>query len=143
VTRHVMAAPALVLCCVDYRYIRAIQAFVASRFGIRRYNVKTDAGGTRALVTGPRAVRAWILRNLQLAYERQGARRAFLFHHQDCLLYGGSQAFAGPRQEASTHARHLAQAARLLRARFEGLHVRAFYAYRTRGTVRFKTVLIR
>jgi hypothetical protein len=139
-TRHLIVAPALVLCCVDYRFIQAIQAFVTSRFMISRDNVKTDAGGTRALLNGHRAVRAWILRNLRLAYERQGVRRVFLFHHQDCLLYGGSQAFAGPRQEASTHARHLRQATRLLRSPFEALRVRAFYAYQSRGAILFKPV---
>lgn len=139
-TRHLLVAPALVLCCVDYRFIQAIQACVTSRFGISRYNLKTDAGGTRALLSGPRPVRAWILRNLRLAYEQQRVRRVFLFHHQDCLLYGGSQAFASARQEALTHARHLAQAARLLRSRFKGLRVRAFYAHQSRGAIRFTPV---
>ena len=46
-TKHLIAAPALVLCCVDYRYIQAIQAFVTSRFGIKHYNMKTDAGEPR------------------------------------------------------------------------------------------------
>jgi carbonic anhydrase len=135
-----MVAPALILCCVDYRYIQAIQAFVTSRFRITRYNIKADAGATRMLLTGPRAVRAWLLQNLRLAYERQGVRRVFLFHHQDCLLYGGSQAFASPRQEALTHARHLRRAKQLLQSTFKGLRVRAFYAFQARGTVRFQTV---
>lgn len=139
--KQLMVAPALVLCCVDYRYIQAIQAFITARFGIRRYNVKTDAGATKMLLTGHRAVRAWILQNLELAYERQGVRRVFLFHHQDCLLYGGSQAFTGLRQEALTHARHLLKATRLLQSRFKGLSVRAFYAYQARGTVLFKAVI--
>ncbi|MBI2093467.1 MAG: hypothetical protein HYT88_01915 [Candidatus Omnitrophica bacterium] len=139
-TKHLMVAPALILCCVDYRYIQAIQAFVTSRFGIRRYNVKTDAGATKMLLIGHRAVRAWILQNLQLAYERQGVRRVFLFHHQDCLLYGGSQAFKSLQQEALTHTRHLVKATRLLRSQFQGLRVRAFYAYPARGTILFKAV---
>ncbi len=139
-TKHLIAAPALVLCCVDYRYIQAIQAFVTSRFGIKHYNMKTDAGGTKVLLMGHRAVRAWILQNLQLAYERQGVRRVFVFHHQDCLLYGGSQAFPSLRQEAVTHARHLVKVTRLLQSRFKGMRVRAFYAYYARGTILFTAV---
>ncbi len=139
-TRTAAVAPALILCCVDYRYIQAIQRFVTLRFGITCYNIKADAGGTQVLLAGHRAVRAWIWRNLRLAYERQGVRRLFVFHHQDCLLYGGSQAFSSPQQEALTHARHLAQAATLLRSRLKGVRVHAFYAYPARGTILFKPV---
>lgn len=135
-----MAAPALVLCCVDYRYIQAIQRFVRRRFNATRYNMKTDAGGTQALLRGPRAVQTWIWRNLTLAYERQGVRRVFLFHHQDCLLYGGSSAFAGPAQEAATHLRDLRRSAALLTRRFRDLRVNAFYAYSAARGIRFKAM---
>ncbi len=139
-TRAVALAPVLILCCVDYRYIQAVQRFVRRRFKVTRYNVKTDAGGTRALLEGPRAVRAWIWRNLTLAYERQQVRRVFLFHHQDCLLYGGSSAFAGPGQEAAVHLRDLRRARALLKRRFRDLRVSAFYASDTLRGIRFKAV---
>ena len=137
-TRAVAVVPALMMCCVDYRYIQAVQRFVRRRLKVTRYNVKTDAGGTRALLCGPRAVRAWIWRNLNLAYERQGVRRVFLFHHQDCLLYGGSVAFAGPKEEAATHLRDLRRSKALLTQRFHDMRVTAFYAYQTPQGIRFK-----
>ena len=138
-TRHLIP-PILILCCVDYRYIQTIQAFVKTRLRVQAYNLKTDAGGTNALLTGHRAVRAWILRNVQLAYERQGVRRVLLFHHQDCLLYGGSRAFATPKEEALAHTQHLVSAAQFLKSRFEGLRVQAFYAYRRRQSITFRAV---
>lgn len=139
-TRAALLAPALIICCVDYRYIQAIQTFVARRFRVRRYNLKTDAGGTRMLVRGPQPVRRWIWRNLRLAYERQGVRRVFLFHHQDCLLYGGSAAFRGLQDEAALHARELRQAVALLRRSLRDLDVRAFYARRTPRGIAFQSV---
>jgi len=138
-TRTVAVAPALIVCCVDYRYIQAIQRFVRRRFNVARYSLKADAGGTRALLRGPRAVRAWIWRNLTLAYERQGIRRFFLFHHRDCLLYGGSSAFANPAQEAAAHLRDLRCARALLKQRFHDIQVTTFYAYETTRGIRFKT----
>jgi hypothetical protein len=135
-----LAAQALIICCVDYRYIQAIQRFVRRRFNVTRYGLKTDAGGTRALLRGPRAVRAWIWRNLTLAYERQGVRRFFLFHHRDCLLYGGSSAFAGQGQEAAAHRRDLRRCRALLTRRFPDVHVAAFYASDTARGITFKAI---
>ena len=137
-TRVVAVAPALIVCCVDYRYIQAVQRFVRRRFKVTRYGLKADAGGTRALLRGPQAVRAWIWRNLTLAYERQGVRRVFLFHHQDCLLYGGSSAFAGPEQEAAAHLQDLRRSRALLKQRFHDIRVTAFYAYEIPRGIRFK-----
>ena len=131
--------PVLIVCCVDYRYIQAVQRFVRRRFNVTRYGLKADAGGTRALLRGPRAVQAWMWRNLTLAYERQGVRRIFLFHHQDCLLYGGASAFAGPEQEAAAHLRDLRRSKALLKRRFHDIRVTAFYAYQTTRGIRFKT----
>ena len=137
-TRTVAVVPALVVCCIDYRYIQAVQRFVRQRLKVTRYGLKADAGGTLALLRGPRAVQAWIWRNLTLAYERQGVRRVFVFHHQDCLLYGGSSAFAGPGQEAAAHLRDLRRSTALLKQRFHEIRVSAFYAYQTTRGIRFK-----
>jgi hypothetical protein len=136
-TAAAVAAPVLIICCVDYRYLQVIQQFVTRRFRVARYGMKTDAGGTRTLLRGPQAVRAWIWRNVTLAYERQGVRRVFLFHHQDCLLYGGSAAFAGPSLEMAVHRRDLRRAAALLTRRFRDLQVRAFYAHQAPRGIRF------
>lgn len=136
--RTVAAAPALIVCCVDYRYIQAVQRFVKMRFKVTRYGLKTDAGGTRALLRGPRAVQTWLWRNLTLAYVRQGVRRVFVFHHQDCLLYGGSAAFAGPAEEAAVHRRDLQRSTILLKQHFHDIRVSAFYAYQTARGIRFK-----
>ena len=73
-----------------------------------------------------------------MAYERQGVRQVFLFHHQDCLLYGGSSAFADSEQEAAAHLTDLRRAKQLLTRRFGDIYVTAFYAYQTARGIRFK-----
>ena len=129
--------PVLIICCIVYRYIQAIQRFVKRRFKVARYGLRADAGGTLGLLRGPRAVRAWIWRNLTLAYQRQGVRRVFVFHHQDCLLYGGSAAFASPKQEAAAHLNDLRRAKALITKRFPRLHISAFYAHQTARGIQF------
>ena len=133
----VVAAPALILCCMDYRYIQAIQRFVQRRFKVARYGVIANAGGSLAILEGPKPVQAWIVRNLTLAYERQHVRRVFVFHHQDCLLYGGSAAFASPSKEAAAHLRDLRRATAKLTQRFSALRISAFYAHHTPRGIQF------
>jgi len=121
--------PALILCCVDYRYIEAIQAFVKRRLSVATYDLKTDAGGTKALLDGNAAVRTWMLHNIRLAYQRHGVRTVVLVHHEDCAAYGGSTAFKDCAKETAFHAQQLAMAASLLRSAFPRLTVRMFYAH--------------
>src|SRR3989338_5495661 len=128
--------PALILCCMDYRYIDAALRFVKKQLGVNAYDVKTDAGGTKALLNGDPSVRAWILSNVKLAYHRHGVRTVVLVHHEDCAAYGGSVAFKDGAEETACHAQQLAMAASLLRATFSRLTVRMFYAHQaSRGIV--------
>jgi len=133
--------PALILCCVDYRYIEAIQAFIKRRLGVATYNLKTDAGGTKALLDGNAGVRTWMLHNIRLAYQRHGVRTVVLVHHEDCAAYGGSAAFKDGAEETACHAQQLAMASSLLRAFFQRLTVRMFYAHRVRSRIVFAEIV--
>ena len=161
--------PALLLCCMDYRYIHAVLGFVERQLGIKVYNVKTDAGGTKALLNGDPSVRAWILSNVKLAYHRHGVRTVVLVHHEDCAAYGGSAAFIPPpvadrqrrsgsqsdpafgqatgggikdrAKETAFHAQQLALASSLLRATFSRLTVRMFYAHRASRRIVFAEIV--
>ena len=68
--------PALILCCVDYRYIEAIQAFVKRRLGVAAYDLKTDAGAAKTLLDGNAAVRTWMLHNIRLVYRATASGRS-------------------------------------------------------------------
>lgn len=133
--------PALILCCVDYRYIEAIQAFVKRKLDLATYDLKTDAGGVKVLLNRDRAVREWILSNVGLAYRRHGVRTAVLVHHEDCAAYGGSAAFKDRAKETAFHAQQLAIAASLLRASFSRLTVRMFYAHRASRRIVFAEIV--
>lgn len=133
--------PALILCCVDYRYIEAVQAFVKRRLGVATYDLKTDVGAARALLDGNAAVRTWMLHNIRLAYQRHGVRTVVLVHHEDCAAYGGSTAFKDRAKETAFHAQQLAMAASLLRVSFQRLTVRMFYAHRASRRIVFAEIV--
>src|SRR3989338_4905075 len=96
--------PVLIVCCVDYRYIEAIQAFVKRRLGIANYDLKTDAGGTKALLDGNAGVRTWMLHNIRLAYQRHGVRTVVLVHHADCAADEGFSALKDGAEETTHYA---------------------------------------
>lgn len=133
--------PVLIVCCMDYRYIDAALRFVKQQLGVNAYDVKTDAGGTKALLNGDPSVRAWILSNVKLAYHRHGVRTVVLVHHEDCAAYGGSSAFKDGAEETACHAQQLAMAASLLRSAFPRLTVRMFYAHRVRSRIVFAEIV--
>jgi len=133
--------PVLIFCCMDYRYIEAIQAFVKHKLDVAAYDLKTDAGGMKALLDGHAAVRTWMLHNIRLAYQRHGVRTVILVHHEDCAAYGGSAAFKDRAKETAFHAQQLAMAASLLRAAFSRLTVRMFYAHRARRRIVFAEIV--
>lgn len=137
--RHAPAA--LILCCGEYPYLQAIQAFVKRRAGIATYDLLADAGGAQALLEGSAAVRRWMLQTIRLAHQQDGAKIAILAHHQDCIVYGGSAAFINPAAERAFHAQQLAKARMLLRASFPRLTVRMFYAHRTRKRIAFAEIV--
>jgi len=121
--------PALVICCKDYRYIQPTQRFVRQRLGIRWYDLKATAGGARAMLDSPSAVRRWILRDIELVYRLHGARRVILVHHEDCAAYGGSAKLGTLAQQRRFHRTQLKRAQRVLRRKFPNLTVSAFLAY--------------
>ena len=128
--------PVLMMCCIDPRYFDATAAFVRGSFHAATFDVKTDAGGVKAMLDEGPAVRGWIVRSLRLACEQRGIKTVILVNHQDCAAYGGSSAFKDGAEETACHAQQLAMAASLLRATFSRLTVRMFYAHQaSRGIV--------
>ena len=124
---------------MDSRYVGALLRFAKKDLALSACHVKADAGGVRALLNGNRAVRAWMLSNLKLAYSRD-VRTAVVVNHQDCAAYGGSVAFKDRASEAAFHTEQLAMAAALLKSTFPRLSVRAFYGYRDRRRIAFEEV---
>ncbi len=120
--------PALVICCKDYRYIQPTQHFVKQRLGIRWYDLKATAGGVRAMLDAPSAVRRWILRDIELVYRLHGVRRVILVHHEDCAAYGGSAKLGTLAQQRRFHRTQLQRAQRALLRSFPNLKVSAYLA---------------
>lgn len=132
--------PVLVLCCVDFRYIDPILAFVKKRFGIKACDMKTDPGGVKTLLDSKPDIRESIITNVKLIRERHDVRTLVLVNHQDCAAYGGSKRFSSPETEATFHAGQLLKARAILKSKCPPLDVQAFYASKNRSTVAFKAI---
>ncbi|HEX9780213.1 MAG TPA: hypothetical protein VGB20_03265 [bacterium] len=115
------------LCCIDRRFIQAVQREIRGRAGVRDYYLRADGGGVKALVRGAAPVRAWALRVIRVAYA-QGARRVIMIQHEDCLAYGGSGAFRSAAEERAWHIREVQAAAAHLQRRLPGIRVQGWYA---------------
>lgn len=132
--------PVLVLCCVDFRYIDPILAFVKKRFGIKACDMKTDPGGVKTLLDSKPDIRESIITNVKLIRERHDVRTLVLVNHQDCAAYGGSKRFSSPETEATFHAGQLLKARAILKSRCPSLDIQAFYAHKNHSTVAFKAI---
>lgn len=132
--------PVLVLCCVDFRYIDPVLAFVKRRFGIKACDVKTDPGGVKTLLDSKPEIRQSIITNVKLIRERHDVKTLVLVNHQDCAAYGGSKRFASLKAEATFHAGQLLKARAILKPKCPALDVQTFYACRNHRRVAFKAV---
>ena len=132
--------PVLVMCCVDFRYIDPILAFVKKRFSVKTCDVKTDPGGIKALLDSKPEIQNWIIKNLLLIRERHDVRTLVLINHQDCVAYGGSRIFTNHIAEAAFHKKQLLKAKTMLKSECPALDVQAFYACRNKNAVAFKAI---
>src|SRR3989344_2835211 len=103
-------AQAFVLCCIDFRFRTAVNAFVERTLNLQDWDIKTEVGGVKELlVKGPG--QEAIIKSAEMSFRGHSVNRVILINHQDCGGYGGSQAFASPEAEFQFHSEELRKAA--------------------------------
>lgn len=124
-------AKLVALCCIDPRYRFALEKFIQKKYGVREdeYDLKTDAGGVKEVAAGT-PIGEWILKNIDIAVNRHGARRVVACNHVDCAYYGGTDSFGGLRNELERYNQDLRRAAEVIRRRFPGVEIDAYIATR-------------
>ncbi len=116
-----------VLACIDPRFRHATQIFIERKFRVKptEYDLKTDAGGAKEIVTGGH-IGEWLVANIGIGHKHHGARIFVLVNHIDCAYYGGSKSFVSIAEEHNTQYRDLRNAVEKLKAQFLDVEV---YAY--------------
>lgn len=105
----------LIIHCIDFRFIKAINAFMDAQELTENCDIISIAGGVKNLVEpSDPADRTVLLKQIELSKKLHGISAVYLVNHEDCGAYGGKQAFESCAQETEYHRRHLCNAADIL-----------------------------
>lgn len=129
------AAKALVLHCIDFRFVHDTLHEMKRRGLDRQYDDVGLAGAAKCLVDpmqphDPEVV----LRQIELSKKLHGITDVYLINHLDCGAYG--KIFSSPAEELARHASDLAKAKAMVEAK-SGLTVHTLIARLTDNGVVF------
>ncbi len=133
-------AKALVLHCIDFRFIHELVHFMKDQGLDRQYDDVAAAGAAKNLVDpyDPHDVE-FVLRQIELAKKLHSISTVYVINHLDCGAYG--KIFNNPVEEHERHTRDLTKAKNLIMKRFEGLKVKTVIAgINPQGKVYFEEI---
>ncbi|MGQ9866624.1 MAG: carbonic anhydrase, partial [Pseudanabaenaceae cyanobacterium] len=121
---------ALVLTCMNFRFVSWIPAFWARQGLDRAYDWVALAGGSLALTGFPHPAAAEAFWDqLELSKQLHGIRKVIAIDHQDCGAYArvSKAPFPDLAAEESCHGSYLRQAAAQIRQRYPDLAVELYF----------------
>lgn len=124
-------ADALVLSCIDFRFVLPLERFLAAQGLENHYDLTALAGGSLALADFPHTSDAdafWD--QLDLSYKLHHIQKVILCDHQDCGAYDTLHPYLKsiPAREEHVHAAYLQHAAQAIRNRYPDLQIEAYFA---------------
>ncbi len=122
--------PALVIACLDFRFIRPIQDWL-KELGLREnHDFLTVAGASKQIAQPDKeAYQEFILKQIDISVNLHQINQLFLINHEDCGAYGGQAAFKSAAAEKQKHVEDLNAAEQYLRAKYPHLQIVKVYAY--------------
>nr|WP_255548868.1 carbonic anhydrase [Thermoleptolyngbya sp. PKUAC-SCTB121] len=124
-------AEALVLTCIDFRFVDLEQSFLSGQHLDQAYDWVTLAGASLALTGFPHPAEAEAFWD-QLALSRQlhNISKVVIIDHQDCGAYASvyKQPFSDLISEQNLHTQYLTQAYEQIRQRYPDLDVELYFA---------------
>lgn len=125
----------LIIHCIDFRFIKAINAFMNDHQLTGNCDVISVAGGVKNLVEpSDPADKAVLLKQIELSKKLHGISVVYLVNHEDCGAYGGRGAFESDDHETTHHGRHLRDARDVLAALYPDFTIH-YYIARLNGTL--------
>lgn len=123
-------AKALVLSCIDFRFVGLEQSFLSNQHLGQAYDWVALAGASLALTGFPRPAEAEVFWD-QLALSKQlhDISKVIILDHQDCGAYASvyKQPFSDLTSEQNLHAQYLHQAYKQIRQRYPDLDVELYF----------------
>lgn len=124
-------AKALVLTCIDFRFVDLEQSFLSSQHLDQAYDWVALAGASLALTGFPHPAEAEAFWD-QLALSKQlhNISKVIILDHQDCRAYASvyKQPFSDLRSEQNLHTQYLNRAYEQIRQRYPDLGVELYFA---------------
>ena len=114
---------ALVLHCMDYRFIGHLRDFIVSQGLKDQYDEVSLAGGVQGIVSGTKHVQEYILNQIGTARRLHSIQDVYLINHLDCGAYGGRTAFGSDQEEHDRHTSDLQKAQIIINQRFSELNI--------------------
>ena len=119
---------ALVLHCMDYRFIGHLRDFIVSQGLKDQYDEVSVAGGVQGIVSGTKHVQEYILNQIGTARRLHSIQDVYLINHLDCGAYGGRKAFGSDQEEHDRHTVDLLKAKQIVNQQFPDLNVSTIIA---------------
>jgi len=122
---------ALVLTCIDYRFIHPLETFLTNQGLDRLYDLTALAGASLALANFPHlADRSAFWDQLDISYKLHHIQKVILFDHQDCGAYEILDPLLSENldREEQVHTSYMLNAARAIHDRYPDLEVEGYFA---------------
>ncbi len=122
-------AKALLLHCIDYRFVHETVHFMKSQGLIDQYDDVGAAGAAKNLVDPYDASDVeFIFRQIEIAKKLHDIQEVVIVNHRDCGAYGKG-VFATEAEETERHTHDLAKAKMMIEHRVDGVKVRTYLAW--------------
>ncbi|MBD2388388.1 carbonic anhydrase [Cylindrospermum sp. FACHB-282] len=125
-------AKALVLSCIDFRFMTAERRFLAKKHLGEEYDWTALAGASLALSGFPHPSDAEAFWDqLEISYKLHHINKVIILDHQDCGAYAmmiDANLSKNPQQELQVHSDYLNRAYRSIKQRYPNLEVELYLA---------------
>jgi carbonic anhydrase len=125
-------ATALVLSCIDFRFLSKESHFLAMKKLANQYDWTALAGASLALDGFPHKADAQAFYDqLDLSYKLHNISKVIIIDHQDCGAYASkidSNLSKNPQLELEVHTKYLNRAYQLIRRHYPNIDVELYFA---------------
>ena len=116
----------MVINCSDFRFAKASQVLINERMGLKGdYDYFSIPGSIRNMLN--KETIKLVMEEFGISVRLHHVKRVVIIAHEDCIGYGGRQAFSSHEEEYKTIRKDLRKARRLMRLRFRDSEVYLFY----------------
>lgn len=122
--RHLHHWKVLTLSCIDGRFIKRIDDWIAKKQPV--FDYRSEVGASKAIIDSE-SDRKRFFKVVATSIKLHGIKEIWLFDHIDCGAYGGSKSFNNAKEEKEFHSKRLSKATEIITEKFPKISVKKFY----------------